>query len=825
MSISILIRDGNLVIRDGDWLLSETVSAPPPAPNAVAPANPQPRIPGSAWQLDGLPIFEPRRLFEQMEEAGWNVEQFEGRCNQYVMRRGYGPGMGCVLMLKRDLDSLSQPQDLEHRLTISDGVNGIHIDRLAVVKTEAIFVNITDNEVTPTTPYLVTLADGRYYAKQTHINEQFSLRLPHLLNPLSSARSYRSVLSDIWSGSALSNLAPLSFSLRDYSGNIDSPPEDLRFYGMCAYDAFWTVLELGGLDLTFDAGGRAVVFSKDDRDETNEKVIEAARKACRVVDSRAPCIDPVIPKTVKVMAINANYQWAVPSEDLPNTILQTSGDRWTVQPVIEVGEFNFKRTSFNSDLIKGRVIADLEHTLWTTIPAVWNDRGQWVNEQLVKRHAENIAGRYANRMARIDGKRLEYEFMGVVPVSPYSWYNSVRFSDEGAGITTETYDSDALTAPNSRSPGLSWDGEQSRHGPPSTRARAPYGREGYGVLRVGTAGSPGENGDKAVLEPNLFGLVELQAGRLSPIGVDWFGSQQVLAVNGTGRPIRLNRRVYMKWNYQLGTLGAWVIVATGGDEGGEPDWTEACIRDCIHVERGLLDPGLVTVNKRRMLRICKDADQKEDESAERVIVDYQWGPTGSVLWTGSSSEDSGTIHWTTGPQLTNVYLDGWLKFTKTGRTTSPGIPAETQSWLGPPKQNQNTKIRLPGRPNRSHAYLIAAASSGGCTELGWHGPGLDCSLQVADQCFDVDDFLDNYFCAMVYYCTLYYTGDPIDPHTAYVADECTERTLTWSNGLLSNVIPAPAGCRLPSQKFGVDCSDVPDKQYNPCEDGDDPNAE
>ena len=193
------------------------------------------------WRFAGQPIYDPVTFAADMAAIP-AVDQVQdqdvaSRCNRFLMTRGRKPGTGAVLMTKKDFDAISRPQQPVHALTVT-ARETVAIQNLCVTKVEAVFANITDasgETVTDTTPYIVEIADARFYAGMGTVREAFNSRKADgdLRQPLVS---YRQAVREIFD--ELSDIFGRDLELQvPKAGGSEIEFESLAFHCVNAWDS------------------------------------------------------------------------------------------------------------------------------------------------------------------------------------------------------------------------------------------------------------------------------------------------------------------------------------------------------------------------------------------------------------------------------------------------------------------------------------------------------------------------------------------------------------------------------------------------------------
>src|SRR5690606_9311296 len=158
-----------------------------------------------------------------------DTENWEGKPNTFHLPRGRQPGIGWLLLLRSDLESINRAsQSLS--LEIKNGSSTFQINNLTITGARAL---TGSHEPTSNTIYLVELKDRRAFGEYTAFNAGYNLRDPSHDGgyTASSGAYYRNadwtwttMLQDI--ASNIPFFAGLSLSNADLPS---SPPENYQF--------------------------------------------------------------------------------------------------------------------------------------------------------------------------------------------------------------------------------------------------------------------------------------------------------------------------------------------------------------------------------------------------------------------------------------------------------------------------------------------------------------------------------------------------------------------------------------------------------------------
>ena len=728
----------------------------------------------TSWRLDDLIIRDPVILAEDLRRINYPDDNVSRRCNKYAMMRGRRPGNGAVLMSYEDYQEINEPQQCIHTLKI-EAQNKIEIKKLCVTGIQAIAANVeADVSLKPDTPVIVELADARHYAGMSSIDRAFNYR-----DVTGVSRRTRSTLLQVLEDITFP-LVPIFDS--DFEFLVDEAewaPDNLRLFGIPAWDALWIVLDLAGLSLAVMPNGTPRIFTPKNVNESQALMdrINAGGIGKRSrYDTFGEVIDPALPQVVRAYTQQADYQFY----NDPTEESRSSGDMVSRYPVYQK-RFSTLDLLRDEDLDGKDIAEGTEDIVWGTVPNLIGDREERANPEEVDADLEAVATKYLQARARLH-RGWTWIYSGVAhPFFPNSHFTAVGYADIGGVFRCQVKIGDDLP--------VEWDGaelvfnaELSRNQSPSYRDPVPYGRELYGVVLNKFPKSEREN------EPILDGeaaLVDLQSGHRmlddegQLVGVTWERRFDVVALNGSGGVLLPDMRVFGRWNYQIGVSGEWVIVAARGGE-----YTNECLVAPTQFDR-LKDPTRIVLDKRSMIKLVLP-DGENPEDPRRIGISFFSGPPNSVLRT-PGAESAQPIVWDTCPTLEAINVNCQIKIG--GQQVVPTDVSEQAqaqiarnepdvTWIDQSRHGA-IKVRLPEPPMRSDQFLVSGPTQGQKTELEWAGPGLTGELTVQD----------------VY---------------------AQEQILRFENGILVYSSDNEAFA-LPDKKYGVEFDDCGCEQFNPCD--------
>lgn len=174
-----------------------------------------------------------------------------GLANKYTCTRGIDPGIGNILLTRKDLDSLDLNQ--EHYLEFDDGKNKIRLKSLHVAgPTRCLTPGYPDD---PSAVHLVTIADPRRMFKLATANLGFNLSVTPTGNystftaPASTTpTTWKQMWEYLW------NRLPTTYagSPPALPSTPDGSPDSFPYYGKSAADALKDMLARLAMDLIYD---------------------------------------------------------------------------------------------------------------------------------------------------------------------------------------------------------------------------------------------------------------------------------------------------------------------------------------------------------------------------------------------------------------------------------------------------------------------------------------------------------------------------------------------------------------------------------------------
>lgn len=749
-----------------------------------------------SWVFANKPVYDPADFRERLADRGVVSPPLE-QCNSFVNNRGRYPSVGRLLMTRKDIIEIGQGrqpgrQESAHTLTITDEENDriLRFRRLSIVYSQAVWPHVEQHKTSDTTPYVVTVADARHKAHLSAFNDKFNRWL--FGSVPDGEMKAQEICTEVWK-----SLKPL-FGADLVFRVSDEECVDLAFHGVSAWDAFWHVLNMVGWTFRVNDEGIPEVIEFDN--------IKGDVPDDWVIDGDYWLERPEVPKTIVATCQKRDYQW------LKYQGAWCAGDAHRLEPTYErrLDTAGFAAVGRLPDVekpgAKVKVHREGEQVVWVPIALMVNDQNAAVNESQVHRWMRRYAERWFDAVAMM-ARATSYRFIGASDVLPNSRYGSVVYEDTGQGLTTRINSSELDELSEPRVPKSSF-----KPGPPNTRDWAPYCREGW--VRVVGPLVPSESNRNTIL-PDTIGLASLRSGTLLGGRVAWTDTPAIQMLNTTGGALAQGAVAFARWNYQIGEQGVWCIIGGAGavTVAGQAGLEAACVFDG-EPTNSVPDATGIVLNRASMLRLLVTGRRAEDRKA---VIDIQQGPPQTVLHTHNDR-----VVWSDSPKVRNVFLiRGRLHFSA---TEDSGSQSSLQITRG--------HYQFEDLPNRSHQFAIARAVGPNSVCIGWTGPGVADTVEVApclsdfekQQEFNIrmsESFLP-FLCNYMQNCE---DGKPWwgegpqpnpypDPSSGLQPKECIE--LQFANGLL---VKSPNGlsptarrnCSLPP--FGNAIN------FNPCVEG------
>lgn len=208
-------------------------------------------------------------FFSYCEERGYPSEHVRGKANSFTLPVGQHHGRGFVLLLEKDARNLlAYSPGFTLTLSFHDSYGQVNIQKLGIVRIQEV-TGVVGRRADDALA-MVELADVRYLGDYSTLNEAYNYR------------SYRYVTNGgakKWLDSTTNGGTPWSWSevvqkiwaelpgdfggLTDSGAYPSSPPENLIFRGVSAWDALCSVLSISGNTIFRDLAGNFTIVAKN----------------------------------------------------------------------------------------------------------------------------------------------------------------------------------------------------------------------------------------------------------------------------------------------------------------------------------------------------------------------------------------------------------------------------------------------------------------------------------------------------------------------------------------------------------------------------------
>lgn len=335
----------------------------------------------TAWTVeqDNVAAFgciNPQVLLEVAEELDYDTSSWYGKANSFTLGTGTTPGRGYVLIRKQDADKLDLNKFVTVR-AIADA-DTVSLAKLLPVKCVAVYAN--SNEPTANVAYLLTLEDRRRLLRMTTIDGIFNVRTPeptstsgaglYYAGSLNSGAlwTWQTLLDHIWDENIAANFsAPYNVNASPtLPYTPEGTPENFRFHGVGALDAYDAVLDRVNCFLNYDIfSDQFTIVARAQVQNADFDDLEQNGKAL-ATQCPASCIAAFMPEKVRV-CFRTIEKWTGSGRDTNSGIgggefAPGDGPYWTAPSV-----YIDKPTS-HADAIAGTKII-----LWDDLPAIMPD--------------------------------------------------------------------------------------------------------------------------------------------------------------------------------------------------------------------------------------------------------------------------------------------------------------------------------------------------------------------------------------------------------------------------------------------------------------------
>lgn len=204
----------------------------------------------------GHQCIDPRALWRSSSFARKNAHLWAGRANSFRTTVGATPGIGWILLTYDQLNALDL-DDL-HTLTFRDYEGSFDLRNLLVVSA----VTVTATKIGAPSAYVLQLADVRHLARMVPVNQGFNVRAPaaaqnYYADTMNGGIVYtwQTLLDHLWNlfaGPGGSTPAAQLGTSPTLPAAVSGTPENFRFHGVSAWEAYNEVLTQLGLVFAYD---------------------------------------------------------------------------------------------------------------------------------------------------------------------------------------------------------------------------------------------------------------------------------------------------------------------------------------------------------------------------------------------------------------------------------------------------------------------------------------------------------------------------------------------------------------------------------------------
>lgn len=397
--------------------------------------------------------INPGSLLEIAEDLGYSVDEWYGKANSFTLGTGTTPGRCHLLLRKQDLDLFDLNKFLKVKAYCGSDV--CTFDKLIPTRCVAIYAN--SNEPSASVAYLLTLADRRQILRMKAIDDLFNVRTPEptgtsgaglyydaSLSSGTTVWTWQTLLTRIWDQYIALGLsapyAPNASPTLPYTP--DGTPENFRFHGVSALEAYATVLDKIQCVLVYDIFTDTFSLQRRATPQSNDlSAITTLEQAGKALATQAPkhCKAALIPEKIRVY-FRAIEKFTGSGMDSNNgggggEYASSDGPYWTAPAV-------YKDVSTS---VTG-AIAGTKVCVWDDLPAIMpngfraSQASAADNASDLTARANAIAAEYAGAF-NTNGEYLRKLFTSYAnTVKPGSEIREIVWSDYGdedIGPTTE----------------------------------------------------------------------------------------------------------------------------------------------------------------------------------------------------------------------------------------------------------------------------------------------------------------------------------------------------------------------------------------------------
>jgi hypothetical protein len=367
-----------------------------------------------------------------------------GRANAYTNPNGRKPGTGFVLMATKHLNLLNE-NNLQS-LRIQNGLTNVaqFAAAFTIVKSTVMdFARAGDGNAMR----LVEFQDKRRLLALSSIDDQYNVRIPspnavsgaaiYYAGSLSSGTTiwtWQTMLDDIWG-----ELPVIAGTAPTLPYTPSGTPENWRFVGVSAWDAYNDVLDKLNCTITFNPilGTFGIAAIGATQSGLAVQMVSLRTRLLYDYDDGQNYNLANIPETIRVWFSRRELYHGI-EEDSPDA------DNWEMTPA----------TSKDFSTASGSTLSGSVCNVWDDLPALYDSAGAIDNDTALQTRATEVGGKLELRLA-VDGMRRVYS--GIVSVVTGSQVSGMIYRDygDGGGMVTEVIQSAPMRRQSASPPGLS----------------------------------------------------------------------------------------------------------------------------------------------------------------------------------------------------------------------------------------------------------------------------------------------------------------------------------------------------------------------------------
>jgi len=348
-----------------------------------------------SYDLDGIPCLLPDSSVDWAAQNGL-PSPVPGNAISFILPRGRHYGRGHVVMLGKHLPALVDRNSFVHTLTFRDTYTGeVKIEKLAVVRIQAT-TGVTTR--TDETAYLVELADQRWLGRYSAINAGYNVRSFRVSDSGGAAVYYsatangsvpwtwKQIVTKLWAE------LPTAFGALTDSGVYPaSPPENLHWRGVSAWEALCALLDISGNVIVRKLDGSFEIVSMSVDQTTGMETPAIRNRIWMPTNDLMPVA--FLPAVVKVYFPTDYYAFQAYSD----TEVVAGQDAFRLKPLYELSVSTASVLSTTAQ-IADSIIPGTTLPLHVPQTARYRDDGFLLNHSSLNTFATQLVTRYLKAM-------------------------------------------------------------------------------------------------------------------------------------------------------------------------------------------------------------------------------------------------------------------------------------------------------------------------------------------------------------------------------------------------------------------------------------------